>query len=58
MMLVSQDHQAEAQAEVDHGGHLFLGRVALEKGLLVAAGCVEAFSFRMKLALEQLRESV
>ena len=50
--------EVEAEAEVDHGGHLFLGRGGLEKGLLVAAAaCVEASSFRM-IALEQLRESV
>ena len=63
MRLVSQEGQAqaeaeaEAEAEVDHRGHLFLDRGGLEKGLLVAvaAACVEAFSFRMKLALEQLR---
>ena len=59
MRLVSQEYQAQAEveAEVDHGRHLFLGR---GKDLLVAAAAaarVEAFSFQM-IALEQLRESV
>ena len=63
MKLVSQECQAQAEAEVGHGGHLFLGheglgKEVLETEVLVAVACVEAFSSQMKAALEQLRESV
>ena len=58
MKSVSQECQAQAEAEVVHVGHLFLGREGLEKEVLVAVACVEVFSSQMKAAWEQLRESV
>ena len=50
-----EEMEVEVEVEVGYGGHLFLGRVGLGNGLLVVAA---AFFFRMKVALEQLRESV